>query len=213
MSCSPYDLRDYLFEELTPAQHGETRLHLKSCAPCGAELEALRSTHAALLTVRDEEMPQRIGFVSDKVFEPSPIRRWVAGFWTSAARLGFVSAALLSAAIFVHAVRNPEIMHNFAQSTVSQAALDRRIADQVAAQVNAQVPALVKARVDAAVTQAVAETENRAQKRTTELLAAVEKKYQLEQRSLRAEYQANLDYQRSRYNVALVSANYPGGGQ
>ena len=23
MSCSPYDLRDYLFEELTPAQHAD----------------------------------------------------------------------------------------------------------------------------------------------------------------------------------------------
>src|SRR4051794_39189956 len=98
MSCSPYDLRDYLFEELTAAQSAEVRAHLKLCVPCGAQVDAFPSTQNALLSLRDEEIPQRIAFVSDKVFEPSPVRRWLSGFWTSAARLGFVSSAILSAA-------------------------------------------------------------------------------------------------------------------
>jgi anti-sigma factor RsiW len=180
MSCSPYDLRDYLFEELTAAQQGELRGHLKSCAPCTSELAALRSTHTALLAVRDEEIPQRIGFVSDKVFEPSPVRRWFAGLWTSAAQLGFVSAAMLSAAILVHAVHPAQSVHKDAQFTITQAQIDRQIHDAVALQVKAQVDA----QVSTAVAQAVAETEERAQKRTTTLLAAAEKRLDMERWNL-----------------------------
>jgi len=218
MSCSPYDLRDYLFEELTTAQQGELRVHLKSCAPCTTELDALRATHATLLSLRDEEIPQRIGFVSDKVFEPSPFRRWLAGFWTSSARLGFVSAAMLSAAILVHAVHNPAQsaqsgLHNSAQSaqqvTFTQAELDARINRAVAAQVATQVNAQVQAKVADAVTQAVAETEQRAQKRTTALLAAAEKHID------RARWFDAVTADNSRYsgmvkNAEMVRANYQG---
>jgi anti-sigma factor RsiW len=200
MSCSPYDLRDYLLDELTLPQQGEVRVHLKSCAPCYTELEVLRSTHAALLTVRDEEMPQRIGFVSDKVFEPSPLRRWFAGFWTSAARLGFASSALLAGAILIHAYR-PAPVHNPAQPQVVQASLtqaeiDRRIHDAVGAQVSA------------AITQAVAETEQRAQKRTTDLLAAAERRLDLE-RSWTATVQLeDTRYNRMKQNGDMVRSSF-----
>ena len=40
----------------------------------------LRSTQAVLLTLRDEEIPQRIGFVSDRVYEPSVLLRWWRAF-------------------------------------------------------------------------------------------------------------------------------------
>jgi anti-sigma factor RsiW len=209
MSCSPYDLRDYLFEELTPAQSGDVRAHLKACTPCAAELDALRSTQAALLTLRDEDIPQRIGFVSDKVFEPSPVRRFLSGFWTSAARIGFVSSAMLSAALLVFAFRPAQPVHNSAQSGPTQAEIARQIETAVAQQVKAQVDS----RLTVAVNQAVSVTEARAQKRTTELLAAVQQKYDAERRLAHAEYQANLEYQRSKYNVALVTASYAGGGQ
>ena len=203
MSCSPYDLRDYLFEELTSGQRGEVRLHLKSCAPCTAELQSLRLTHSTLLALRDEDIPQRIGFVSDKVFEPSPVRRWFAGFWTSAARIGFVSSAMLSAAILVHAVRPAPMLHNSAQPAFTQADLDRRIRDAVATQVAAKVDA----QVASAVTQAVAETEERAQKRTTALLAAADKRLDMERWAL------TVQLEKSRYaglkrNAEMVRANY-----
>jgi hypothetical protein len=215
MTCSPYDLRDYLFEELTPAERGEVRLHLKTCAPCSSELQSLRLTHSALLALRDEEMPQRIGFVSDKVFEPSPVRRWFNGFWTSAARIGFVSSAMLSAAILVHAVRFVPDVHNNAQSAqiavaqITQAEIDRRIdaAVQTAVEVNA---AKLQSQFAAAVTQAVAENEKSAQKRTSAILAAAERHSDQERQALRAEY---AEYMRSRRNVALVAQNYGGGSQ
>lgn len=206
MSCSPYDLRDYLFEELSAAQAGDVRQHLKSCSPCSSELQALRLTHSTLLTLRDEDMPQRIGFVSDKVFEPSPVRRWFTGFWTSSARLGFASAALLSAAILVHPIQIVRNVHNDAQSAqLTQAEIDRRIDAAVAAKVSAQV--------NTAVAQAVAETEKSAQKRTMALLAVAEKRHDTEQQAIRAEFRGQLDYLTSKYKVAMVSATYSGGGQ
>lgn len=198
MSCSPYDVRDYLFDELAPAERTEVRVHLAACQPCEGELESLRLTQAALLTIRDEEIPQRIGFVSDKVFEPSPVRRWLSGFWLSASRIGFVSAAMLSAAILTLALR-PNVqtvqpVHNSAQTVaMTQAEIDRRI--QVA--------------VDAAVIKAVAESEDRAQKRTTQLLAASAGNIAAEQAEVK-ELKAELFYIHSVNNVAMVSANYGG---
>ena len=51
----------------------------------------------------DEEIPQRIGFVSDRVYEPSRLLRWWRAFWGSAPRLGFASAAMLSVAMLFSA--------------------------------------------------------------------------------------------------------------
>lgn len=197
MSCSPYDLRDYLFDELSPAERTELRAHLASCHSCEAEFESLRLTQTALLTIRDEEIPQRIGFVSDKVFEPSPLRRWLAGFWLSASRVGFVSAAMLSIAILILAfrpnVRTVETVHNNAQpvAAVSQADIDRRI----------------QAAVEAAVTKAVADSEDRAQKRTNQLLAASAKHVAAQQEEVK-ELRAELLYRDRLKDVAMVSANY-----
>ena len=53
--------------------------HVETCPRCREELDRLRLTEAALFALRDEEIPQRIAFVSDKIFEPSPARRWMAG--------------------------------------------------------------------------------------------------------------------------------------
>jgi Putative zinc-finger len=106
MSCSPFDLRDYLLQELAgPQQRRQVEAHVKTCAPCREELDRLRITEAALRCMADEEIPQRIAFVSDKIFEPSPWRRWLAAFWNSGARLGFVSAAMLSASLVLFALR------------------------------------------------------------------------------------------------------------
>jgi anti-sigma factor RsiW len=106
MSCSPFDLRDYLLQELAgPQQRRQVEAHVKTCAPCREELDRLRITEAALLSLADEEIPQRIAFVSDKIFEPSPWRRWLAAFWNSGARLGFVSAAMLSASLVLFALK------------------------------------------------------------------------------------------------------------
>ena len=79
MSCSPFDLRDYFLQELTDPQQRQVEAHVKTCQACREELDRLRLTEAALFSLRDEEIPQRIAFVSDKIFEPSPWRRWLGG--------------------------------------------------------------------------------------------------------------------------------------
>jgi anti-sigma factor RsiW len=106
MSCSPFDLRDYFLQELAdPHRRLQVEAHVKTCAPCREELGRLRITEAALRCMADEEIPQRIAFVSDKIFEPSPWRRWLAAFWNSGARLGFASAAMLSASLVLFALK------------------------------------------------------------------------------------------------------------
>ena len=72
MSCSPFDLRDYFLKELTDPQQRQVEAHVKNLPACREEMERLRMTEAALFSLRDEEIPQRIAFVSDKIFEPSP---------------------------------------------------------------------------------------------------------------------------------------------
>jgi hypothetical protein len=106
MSCSPFDLRDYFLHELAgPHRRLQVEAHVKTCAACREELDRLRITEAALRSMADEEIPQRIAFVSDKIFEPSPWRRWLAAFWNSGARLGFASAAMLSASLVLLALK------------------------------------------------------------------------------------------------------------
>lgn len=107
MSCSPIDLKDYILKELAEPERRKLETHLKSCPACREELDRLRLMEAALFNLREEEIPQRIAFVSDPVFEPSPWRRWWSGFWGSPARLAFGSAAMLSAAILFSAVTRP----------------------------------------------------------------------------------------------------------
>ena len=95
MSQAPHDLRDYLFDELTSEERAEVEAFLSISAEAREELDRLRTTQRALRSVPDEEMPRRIGFISDKVFEPSRARRWWLGFWDAAPRFGFSMAAVL----------------------------------------------------------------------------------------------------------------------
>jgi hypothetical protein len=153
MSCSPFDLRDYFLEELPdPHQQRQVEVHVKTCAPCREELDRLRITEAALRCMADEEIPQRIAFVSDKIFEPSPWRRWLAAFWNSGARLGFVSAAMLSASLVVFALRPAPAP----VSSVIRPAAAAVAAPAPVTVTQASVPeAEVQRRIQAAVDQAV----------------------------------------------------------
>jgi len=127
MSCSPFDLRDYYLKELSDPQQRQVETHMKDCPACRQELEQLHLMQAALFSVRDEEIPQRIAFVSDPVFEPSLARRWWAAFWGSSARLGFAGAGMLSAALVFSALaRTPG-------AGLSPAEVDHRIQKAVLA--------------------------------------------------------------------------------
>src|SRR5512143_2769032 len=97
MSCSPHDLRDYLLQELGGAERREVERHAASCGACRLELDRLRMTEAALASLRDEEIPRRIAFVSDKIFEPSLLHRWWRAGWAPAGVL--IAAAIVFSAL------------------------------------------------------------------------------------------------------------------
>jgi anti-sigma factor RsiW len=159
MSCSPFDLRDYFLKELPDSEQRQVEAHVRNCQPCLEELDRLRLTEAALFALREEEIPQRIGFVSDQVFEPSPWRRWWGALWGSTARLAFASAAMLSIAILVSALR-----------PVGQIAV-RPGAPQV---VKAISDTEIQSRIDSAVAKAVAQVDARQTEKTKQLVADLE---------------------------------------
>ena len=95
---SDIDLKAYFFGELPEDERRRIAAHLETDAAARAELSRLEATQAMLGFVQDEELPRRIAFVSDKVFEPT----WWQRFWASGAQLGFASAALLALAVVGH---------------------------------------------------------------------------------------------------------------
>jgi hypothetical protein len=189
MSCSPFDLRDYFLKELSDSEQRQVEAHVRNCPPCLEELDRLRLTEAALFALREEEIPQRIGFVSDKVFEPSPWRRWWGAFWGSTARLAFASAAMLSIAILVSALR-----------PVGQIAVLRPGAPQMVKTVS---DTEIQSRIDTAVAKTVAQVDARQTEKTKQLVAELES---TRQRLLWAA--SELDLSQKRANTVQVLASY-----
>ena len=200
MSCSPIDVKDYFLKDLADPDRRQMEIHLKSCPACREELERLNLTQAALFSAPEEEIPQRIAFVSDKIFEPSPWRRRLSAFWSSAAQLGFASAAMLSAAIVVSALTHPApapvaptqkapVVSRSRASAVSDADLERRI--------------------QAVVEKAVAESEARQDKKTAEAVADIERRDREERRRLMLVVDGNLDMMQRRTSyLSMASSEY-----
>jgi len=98
MSCispeSKPDWKAYVLRELGQDAHRQAEAHLATCSTCHEEVATLRLTLDTLSTLREEEMPRRIAFVSDKVFEP----RW----WQRVFSPTFAAGALVAAAILIH---------------------------------------------------------------------------------------------------------------
>lgn len=191
MSCSPFDLRDYYLKELADPQQRQVEAHVKDCPACREEMDRLRLTQAALFSLRDEEIPQRIAFVSDAVFEPSRVRRWWAAFWGSSARLGFAGAALLSVALLF-------------------SALTRTAGSPLH-------PVLTSSDVDRRIQAAVAESEVRQTRKTTQLVHDLVQRVETEHNEKliamnQAEYLQKKAYAMERNTGAYVTpANYQGG--
>jgi hypothetical protein len=193
MSCSPFDLRDYYFKDLAENQRRLTEVHVKTCAHCREELDRLRGTETALLALPDEEIPQRIGFVSDAVFQPSAFRRGWDALWGSAARLGFVSAAMLSAAggLLAHPPRSAS---RAPAPAITRVALETGVSK----------------RLNDAVAKAVAESEARQARQTQELLAASEKRHALETQAMMVRVQEYLDVEKKHSNTLILASNEAG---
>ena len=189
MSCSPFDLRDYFLKELPESEQRQVEAHVRNCQPCLEEMDRLRLTEAALFALREEEIPQRIGFVSDQVFEPSPWRRWWTALWGSTARLAFASAAMLSIAILVAALH-----------PVGQQIAVRPGPPQI---VKAISDTEIQSRIDIAVAKAVAQVDARQTEKTKQLVAQLEG---TRQRLLWAA--SELDLSQKRANTVRVLAYY-----
>jgi anti-sigma factor RsiW len=162
MTCS-FDLKEYALGESSRDEARRIEAHAAECGGCGDEIARLQLTRSALLSLRDEEPPRRIAFVSDKVFEP----RWYQRLWNSTAQLAFLGAAMLACAILVHAFVARPVMAPAATVAVDTKAIEREVAG----------------RLNDAVAKAVADSESRQQKRTAELLAAAGQKYELDRRA------------------------------
>jgi anti-sigma factor RsiW len=189
MSCSQFDLNAYCFGELTEPDRRLVANHLKACQQCREELERLHVTRAALGTLRDQEPPRRIAFVSDKVFEP---RGWQR-LWNSGPRLAFVSAAMLSMAIIVHGLVRPAPV--IAPTATDTAALETRLETELAR------------RVQALMEKVTAESELRQARKTAELVAAAEKKFEQQRRADLLTVEENLQVLQKRYNVYRIASN------
>ena len=159
------DLKSYALGELDSRGRQDAENHVAACADCQDELGALRVTLDAMATLREEELPRRIAFVSDKVFEP----RWYQKLFL---RPSFAAAMVIAAAILVHAFVRPVSLPN------ATAQMDTRaIEARVAAEVTARVQKEMDLTVTVAVARAVASTEERAAQRTALLLSAADKRY------------------------------------
>ena len=93
-------IRDYAFDELAASERAAVERHLAECASCAAELDRLRLTTAALRVLPDREPPQRIAFVSDKVFAPSR-------FWNFSPWLGLASTGVMAVALVITVYHRP----------------------------------------------------------------------------------------------------------
>ena len=184
MNCSPFDLKDFLLQELTDPQRRQVETHVQACPSCRLELDRLRLTQTALSSLPDEEIPRRIGFVSDQIFEPSSWRRWWAAFWGSAARMGFASAAMLSVALVVSPITRPARTSHAVEAvkTVSDAEIRQRI--------------------DAAVQHAVADIEVRYAQRTEQLVKDIQRRDQEERANIQRVADLDIDYLRHRVHAA-----------
>jgi len=188
MSCSPFDLRDYFLEELPDPHRRLVEGHVKTCAPCREELDRLRVMGAALRSSLDEEIPQRIAFVSDKIFEPSPWRRRLAAFWNSGARLGFAGAAMLSASLLVFAFRPAPAPVTIVRTVTAPAS-----AQVAPASISeAEIQQRIQAAVDKAVTAKSVEMDKEVNSLKVQMLQAAER----------------YDYDRSRMRNQVAHANY-----
>ena len=99
MSCPSYDWKSYALKELDPDASRQAETHLMNCPECREELATVRQTLDDLSLLREEEVPRRIAFVSDKVFEP----RW----WQRVFSPTLAAGALVAAAILIHGSLRP----------------------------------------------------------------------------------------------------------
>ena len=192
MSCASIDLKAYLLGEASNEERRVVEQHLPACNECREEVERLGIMQTALMSLREEEIPRRIAFVSDKVFEP----RWYQKLWNSGPAAGFASATVLAGAILAHGLMQPPTPSSPAAAEISQSVVE------------AKVEAELGKRLDAAVLKAVGDRAAQQEAETTSRLAAVRREMQSEQLADRLFYQENMRVLHKRIEVLTKSAVY-----
>jgi len=194
MTCADFDLKGYLLGELGASERAPLEAHLASCPACREELERLRWTQAALLTLREEEIPRRIAFVA----EPAPgWRRWL---WASGPRWGFASALVLALAIAAHGVLSSP------PSAPTPAAVD-------AAALERRVSAEVERRLEPLIRQAMADAEARHRQRLQEAVSALRQEMEFQRKADLLAVEENFNVLKKRMNVLQIhlAGNLEGG--
>jgi anti-sigma factor RsiW len=193
MSCTALDLKAYLLGESPEADRRAAEAHLAACASCREELERLRLTEAALRSLPLEEIPRRIAFVSDRVFEPS----WWRRLWRPAPGWALASAALVAAAILAHGWIQRETI------LVQSAPPDPAV-------VAAAVEREVDRRLGEAVARAVAAHSAVEADKTARLLRAVREEFEIRRREDRAQIEQAFEVLNKRLNVVHLASAYQG---
>jgi hypothetical protein len=155
------DWKAYVLGEMDSAARRDAEMHAAACSACQDELAGVHVTFDALSTLREEEVPRRIAFVSDKVFEP----KW----WQMFLRPSFAAGAVVAAAILAHGMMRPAQVVGGADAAAIEARVTAEVQQKFAEQMNVAV--------QQAVTKAVADTEKRDDQRTAQLLSAAEQRY------------------------------------
>jgi predicted anti-sigma-YlaC factor YlaD len=186
MNCSSVDVKAYFLGEASGAEKSSVEDHVRACESCREELDRLKLTDTALRLLAEEEAPQRIAFVSDKVFEP----RWFEKIWRSGPAMGFASAALLAVAILVHG-----FSVNGSAQPVSTAQIEQRIEREV------------NARLDTAVAKAVSATQAKQTQQMASMLDAAEKRFESKRQTDMAMVQDAAQYYQKQTARLMVAAN------
>ena len=195
MDCAPDLLKDYLVGELDEAGRARLRNHLAACPACREELERLRLTQAALLSLREEEIPRRIAFVSDPVFE----RGWWRRLWAPGPRWVFASALVLALAIVAHGrLQRPAAP---VVDRVDTAVLEERLRAQL------------RQELESAVREALARVEAAQRERIRQAVAAAQREWEFRRKADLLTVEENLNVLKKRLNVLQIylASNLEGG--
>ncbi len=181
MNNPEIDLTAYALGDSSPAEREAAAALLASSPEARDEFERLQYTLTALHSVGEEEMPRRIAFISDPVFEAP----WWQRLLGSGPRLGFAGASLLAAAITAHGyfMRPLPVVVQSPVQSVQISQMD----------------------VDSAVAKAVQLIEARQQKQLDVALVAIEKRHSLETQMMAVGFRENLDLVRKQLNMVYVS--------
>jgi anti-sigma factor RsiW len=196
MNCSSEVLKEYFLGELSARDKAPVEDHVRACQTCREELDRLKLTQTALLALEEEEVPQRIAFVSDKVFEP----RWYETIWRSGPAMGFASAVILAAAILVHGYARP------AGAAPVTATLDT-------AQIEQSIEREVGARLDGVVQKAVSDAQAKQAAEFAKVLDDSETRFETRRKADLATIQQAAEYYEKQMNRWLVASNDTRAGQ